>query len=161
MALRKFAPAGSRGTFAADAAKYLKGVTSLPTYEERVKHIDLRIAEFGNRARHSIQTSDVDAVLSKWLAGGLSASTVRNRRTVLLHVWNRLDGPDLPNPVRRAIKPRLAEPEARAISYEQIGRILDAMPSAARAWQGRPETRPARRRHGWRSSPTPACHRAS
>lgn len=137
VALRKQAPAGSRGTFAADAAKYLKGVTSLPTYAERVKHIDLWIAEFGNRARHSIKTPDVDAVLSKWLTAGLSPSTVRNRRTVLLHVWNRLDGPDVPNPVRRSLKPRMAEPEARAISYEQIGRILDAMPDVGQGVAGK------------------------
>jgi integrase len=137
VALRKLAPAGARGTFAADAARYLQGVASMPTYKERAAHVALWIAEFGPRARHTIGTADVDAVLSRWTNAGLSASTVRNRRTVLLHLWNRLDGLDAPNPVRRANKPRMPEPHARALSYAQIAKILAAMPDVGQGVAGK------------------------
>lgn len=135
--LRKRAPGGTRGTFAGDAAKYLQGVSSMPTIAERTAHVGLWIAEFGARARHSITTPDIDAVLSRWLTAGLSASTVRNRRTVLLHLWNRLDGLDAPNPVRRALKPRKPEPEARALSYAQIDAIFAAMPDVGQGVAGK------------------------
>src|SRR5688500_18294193 len=86
VALRKLAPGGTRGTFAADAARYLQGVSSMPTIKERTAHVALWTAEFGPRARHTITTPEIDTVLSRWLSAGSSASTVRNRRTVLLHL---------------------------------------------------------------------------
>jgi integrase len=137
VALRKIAPTATRGTFAADTARYLKAVAAMPTYKEREKHIALWSAEFGQRARYTITTADVDAVLSRWLNQGKSAATVRNRRTALLHLWNRLDGPDAPNPVRRAVKPALPEPQARAISYAQINAILAAMPDLGQGLAGK------------------------
>jgi len=137
VALRKIAPAAERGTFAADAARYLKAVAAMPTLKEREKHIGLRVAEFGNRARYSITTADVDAVLNRWLLAKMSPSTVRNRRTALLHLWNRLDGTDAPNPVRRAMKPAIPEPEARAITYDQINAILKAMPDVGQGIAGK------------------------
>jgi hypothetical protein len=137
VALRKIAPTVTRGTFAADAARYLQSVAAMPTYKEREKHIDLWIAEFGARARHTIATSDIDAVLSRWLNAKLSPSTVRNRRTALMHLWNRLDGPDAQNGVRRALKPALPDAEARAISYEQILAILAAMPNVGQGLAGK------------------------
>jgi integrase len=135
-ALQKVAPTATRGTFAADAARYLDVVRTMPTFRERDAHVQLWIAEFGHRARHSITTTDVDVVLAGWLAAGLQPSTVRNRRTALLHVWNRLDGPDAPNPVRRAVKPEMPEPEARAIPYATIGKILAAMPDVGQGRHG-------------------------
>lgn len=39
-------------------------------------------------------TPEIDAMVSRRLAAKLSPSTVRNRRNVLLHLWNRLDGLD-------------------------------------------------------------------
>jgi integrase len=137
VALRKIAPTATRGTFAADAERYLKAVAAMPTFKEREKHIALWVSEFGPRARYSITTADVDTVLSRWLTEGLAPSTVRNRRTALLHLWNRLDGPDAQNPVRRAIKPALPDPEARALSYAQIAAILEAMPDIGQALPGK------------------------
>lgn len=51
VALRKIAPTATRGTFAADAARYLTAVAAMPTYKEREKRIALWTAEFGGRAR--------------------------------------------------------------------------------------------------------------
>ena len=137
VALRKIAPTAERGTFAKDAERYLRAVAAMPTFKEREKHVTLWTAEFGTRARHSITTADVDTVLSRWLNDGLSASTVRNRRTVLLHLWNRLDGPEAQNPVRRALKPVLPDAEARALTYGQIEAILAAMPDVGQGLRGK------------------------
>jgi hypothetical protein len=47
VALRKIAPRAERGTFAEDAARYLKAVAAMPTFKERQKHIELWVSEFG------------------------------------------------------------------------------------------------------------------
>jgi integrase len=141
-ALRKLAPGSARGTFAADADKYLRAVATMPTFKEREKHIALWTAEFGARARHTIQTVDINVVLSKWLTEGktpLSPSAVRNRRTALLSLFSTLDAgvPGAVNPVRGALLPRLPEPTARALSYAQIDRILAAMPDVGQGLAGK------------------------
>jgi hypothetical protein len=91
-ALRKLRPTVGRGTFAGDVERYLAGRTQMPTYTERVKHLKLWCAEFGPRNRHSIETLEIDTVLSRWLEAGLQLSTVRNRRTALQALWTGLDG---------------------------------------------------------------------
>jgi len=136
VALRKLRPGVTRGTFAADAEQYLQGVAAMPTYKERKKHIELWIAEFGQRARYTITTTEIDAVLSRWLQAGLAASTIRHRRTALLHLWNRLDGKDTANPVRASLNPAEPEPEARAIPYPKIRKLLAALPNVGQAIKG-------------------------
>jgi integrase len=137
VALQKVAPKIGRGSFAADAARYLEGVIAMPTYAERKKHVELWVNEFGSRVRASISTPEIDSVLARWLSEGKSAGTVRHRRAVLLHLFNRLDGPDQPNPVRRAMKPALPEPEDRSVSYPVINRILAAMPDIGQGLAGK------------------------
>jgi integrase len=137
VSLRKIAPTATRGTFAADAERYLKAVAAMPTFKEREKHIALWVGEFGHRARHTIDAADIDAVLNRWLTDGLSPSTVRNRRTAILHLWTKLDGKTALNPVRGSMLPTLAEPEARAISYVRIEKILDAMPDVGQGVAGK------------------------
>ena len=134
-ALRKLRPKIGRGTFAADVERYLGGRTQMPTYKERAAHLALWCAEFGPRNRHTIETLEIDTVLSRWLDTGLQPSTVRNRRTALQALWTGLDGKAAPNPVREALMPVLAQPEARAIPFKTIAKILDAMPDVG---QGRP-----------------------
>jgi integrase len=109
----------------------------MPTFKEREKHIALWSAEFGNRARYTIKSDEISAVLSRWLNAGLEPSTVRNRRTAILHMWNTLDGKNGQNPVREALMPQLPDPEARAISYEQIEAILAAMPEQGQGVKGK------------------------
>lgn len=138
-ALRKLYPGAGRGTFAAHAATYLRAVSTMATFKEREQHINLWIVEFGPRARHSIKTVDVDIVLSRWLADGLSPSAVRNRRTALLSMFSTLDaGQDgVSNPVTASLLPKLPEPIARALSYATIARILDAMPERGQGIRGK------------------------
>jgi len=51
-------------------------------------------------------------------------------------MFNRLDGSDQPNPVRRSFVPREPEPEPRGLSYETVREILDQMPERGQALKG-------------------------
>ena len=136
--LRKAAGPTRRGTFANDAARYLLTVAAMSTFRERRKHIELWIDEFGQRRRHTITTTEIDIVLSRWLGeDGLAASTVKHRRTALLHLWHRLDGRDAGNPVRRSMVPAEPDPEPRGLPYPTVQKILDAMPEQGQAIKGK------------------------
>ena len=141
IALRAAADRATRGTLAADVERYLQTVAHLASYRDRKHDIALWVTEFGHRRRDTITTAEIDAVLSRWLAEGLAASTVRHRRTALYSLWVALDGAEARNPVRAALLPRQPAPEARALSYVTIERILKAMPDigVAPKGQARPE----------------------
>jgi hypothetical protein len=47
----------------------------------------------------------------------------------LPHLWNLLDRVDAQNPVRWALKPALADAEARELACMHIEKILAAMPN--------------------------------
>lgn len=156
------------GTFAADArTKYLPAVRALPGYTERVYHIELWIAQFGDRARATIQPWEIAKVRDRWLTEGpkrvcvawdkdhpkpkgctvgrwtelqvpLSASQVNNRLRALENLWTVLDGRHAYNPVREAGEATEPEPEARAIAYDVIDQILAAMPDRGRGERGKP-----------------------
>jgi integrase len=138
-ALRKLHPSAARGSFAADAEKYLQAVATLKTIKEREYLIGLWTAEFGQRPRHSIKTYEISAVLKRWEAEGLAPSTVRNRRIALLSMFTTLDGEGtgIPNPVVDAYLPDLPEEEARNISYETIENIFAAMPDRGQGIRGK------------------------
>jgi len=109
----------------------------MPTFRERRRHVELWIAEFGHRRRDTITTADIDEVLSGWLIDGLAASTVKHRRTALLHLWHRLDGKDAATPVRRSLVPAEPEPEPRGLPYSLVQDLLDAMPEQGQGVKGR------------------------
>lgn len=136
---------------------YLPAVTALVSYEQRVKDMALWIAEFGDRDRRTIQAIEIRAVRDRWLTVGpkrvqrtvagtrrweaitapLSASSVNHRLRALSNFFTVID-PEAPNPVRRV--PEASEPQAvpRAISYEVIRNVLDAMPDRGRPTKGQP-----------------------
>ena len=112
--------------FAADAARYLKAVAAMPTFKEREKHIALWSAEFGQRARYTITTADVDTVLSRWL----------NRRQVACDRAQPSNGAPAPvEPPRRArrAEPRTAGAEAGASGATSRGR--SATRRSTRSWR--------------------------
>ena len=137
-ALRKLRPKIGRGTFAADVETYVasKTAVSMPTINERKQHLALWVAEFGPRNRHSIETIEINTVLSRWMNAGLAASTVNNRRTALQALWTELDGKAAPNPVDESEKHQEPDIEARALSYATIRKILDAMPNVGQGRKG-------------------------
>ena len=108
----------------------------MPTIKERRQHLALWVAEFGPRNRHTIQTIEINTVLSRWMNAGLAASTVNNRRTALQALWTELDGKAAPNPVDESEKHSEPDLEARALPYATIRKILDAMPDVGQGRKG-------------------------
>lgn len=149
---------GTPGTFRADALRYLLAVQAMTTYTERVRDIGLWVAIFGDRPRHGIQAHEIRTVRDRWLTVGpkrvwqkvngvgqwvdearpLAASTVNHRLRALSNLWTVLDGRHAPNPVREEV-PEVDEPAEvpRALDYQTIRLILDAMSDQGQALKGK------------------------
>lgn len=156
------------GTFEHDARRYLQAVKALTTYTDRAREIALWVHLFGRRDRDTITAADIRAARDHWLieprdgkaAPPVAPGTVNKRLRALSNLWTVLDGPRAPNPVRDV--PEAVEPRdvARALPYETIRAILEAMPDIGRAGKGkkRPKASQAKARlrvlayTGWPSS---------
>jgi integrase len=126
LAQRSRAPVS--GSLSAAITDYLATVTHMPSYADRKRDLETWAATLGgNRPRSAITTQEIDAALSGWLSQGYSPTTVLHRRTALLHLYNRLDGKDVPNPVKRSQRPQEPPPEPRHIPPQAIRRILAAI----------------------------------
>ncbi|MCE5247938.1 tyrosine-type recombinase/integrase [bacterium] len=129
VALRKTVSSPTRGTFAADAARYLRAVKAMAGIDERTKQIEAWVGEIGHRYRDRIASSEIRAVLERWKEEkGWSSSTLNHYRTAVQHLWNVLDGKGEKNPVRGV--PRYREPDAapRGLPWPAVLSILRAMP---------------------------------
>jgi integrase len=127
--LRKLVTSPVRGTFAADAERYLRAVAGMKGIDERAKQIDLWISVFGNRYRERVAAAEIRERLEKWrVEKKWSASTLNHYRTALGHLWSVLDGKGERNPVRSV--PRYREPDAapRGLPCATIRAIFRAMP---------------------------------
>ena len=135
--LRACAPRRSNRDFKTDATRYLSKVRTMVSYRERERNIGLWIAEFGSRRRDSITTEEIALVLQRWEQEGYAASTLNHRRGALMHLWSSLGGKNADNPV--AGIPRYKEPELepRGLSWEEVDRILAAMPERGQPVAGR------------------------
>lgn len=118
-------------SFPKDARTYLEKVTALPTYDERVRHIELWIAVFGHVRRAAITSADIRAQRDRWLLEGLAPHTVNLRLRSLSNVWTVLDGRRAPNPVREVPEAQEADAEPRAMPYWIAERLIDSMPARA------------------------------
>lgn len=114
VALRKRDPDDpAPGTFRADIDRYLAQVRAMPTYPQRVAHLELWADALGaDTVRRAITAGDLRAVLHRWRLT-LSAATCNKRRTALMHLWSVLDGKGASNPVRDVPKFRTADPLPR------------------------------------------------
>lgn len=147
------------GSFAADIEVYLSRVSAMPSLKQRRAHLELWAAELGrDRPRHSITSTEIDAVMQRWLATptnqpdpqqpgrrgrpsaptGVAPATVRKRRTALLSLFVKLDGKAASNPVRGTFNPQGPEPEARGADYATLARVLAAMPDYRDTKKGQP-----------------------
>lgn len=132
-------------TFAEDARAYLKLVTSMPTYDDRVQQIGVWIAHFSRRPRSTITGPMIKAKLEALIAAGATFGTANRYRTALMSLWTTLDGLSARNPVRDVPRYYEGEGEIRALSHGLIYRILAQLqPSNTRtrlrvmAWTGWP-----------------------
>lgn len=127
---RQWKTAGpARGSFAADVADYLTRISALSCYKQFARYLEDWLDALGRtRPRRTITATEIDQTMQQWEADGVQSPTLRKRRTVLMSLWNRLDGKDAPNPLRAARTPPAHKPEARGMPYETIGTIIDALP---------------------------------
>jgi integrase len=132
------------GSFAADARRYLAAVTALPTYKERQREIALWVDVFGTQQRSQIDAADIRMMRDRWLteprdgrkAPPLAPGTVNKRLRALSNLFRVLDGPGGSNPVRSVPEAAEPAPEAKALDYDTIGKILAALPDTDRADKG-------------------------
>lgn len=130
------------GTFDADAHRYLQlpDVQALPTYAERVQHIEAWIAVFATRRRRTIGPLDIEAQKYRWLQSrgddpetgkplpGYAPNSVNKRLRALSNLWTKLDGRRAPNPVLEVRECEEPDAEARGLPYDVIEAILAAIP---------------------------------
>jgi integrase len=128
------------GTFADDAATYLKCVASMTSYRDRERHVNDWVLALGaHRPRHTITTVEIRAALEGWKKMGphgrpLSPQSIRHRRNALSNLFLVLDGPEAPNPVRPIKTPQPPPNAVREVPPDAAFAILDTMqPSASRA----------------------------
>jgi site-specific recombinase XerD len=117
-----------RGTFEADATRYLAQVTALVSYRDRVNDITRWVELFRGRRRRTITSAEIRGQRDAWLTAGVAGSTVNHRLYALSNLWTVLDGRRAPNPVREVPDAPVADPEPRAVPYSLVRRILAALP---------------------------------
>lgn len=133
------------GTFEADAKRYLISVKALPTIKDRKREIALWVAIFGRRRRDDITSADIRAQRDLWMTSGRSAldgrppadNTINKRLRALSNLWTVLDGPKAPNPVRDVPEIEEDTPRPRALDFETIAKVIDAMPDVGQAKKGK------------------------
>jgi integrase len=156
--LRLTSPRATKGTFAADAKRYLSLVTTMPSFKMRKRDIGLWIGVFGTRARSSITRADIRAQRDRWhregpkrvwrkhsdrhgggwvdVPGPLAASTVNHRLRALANLYTVLDGRHAPNPARDVPEIEEEEGEDRSLPYTLIEMIIAAMPDRSQGKKG-------------------------
>ncbi len=157
------APAG----FASDVrARYLPAVAAMPTIAQRTRHMELWIAEFGDRPRNEIEPWEIRRVRDRWLTVGprrvcvpwpadekppgrsvagkwidieapLSASQVNSRLRALENFYSVMNGRHGKNPAREAGEAVERDTIPRALGYDVIEAILAAMPDRGPGLKGK------------------------
>ncbi len=138
VALRVAVPRRPRGNLKTDAARYLEGVTAMPSFRERERNIGFWVEEFGERRRDSIGTDEIARILQRWERDGYAASTLNHRRGALMHLWRTLDGKKAANPVADIPRYREPRPEPRGLSWDEVDGILAVMPDRGQPRAGKP-----------------------
>jgi site-specific recombinase XerC len=132
--LRKKKPKVEAGTLGAWIREYLKGVTSMPSYEGRRADAEAWILDFGDRDPRSITRVELQQQMTAWRAAKVAGSTLNHRKTALKAVYALHLDEDDPNPVAKVSRFPEADIEPRAIAFEVIDEILATMvPSKTRA----------------------------
>lgn len=135
-------------TLAEDISHYLSQVQTMPTLRDRRDDLNRWLEVFGpERDRRTIAAGEIRAQLERWRTDGYAASTCNHRRTALMHLWTVLDGRTAPNPARDVPRYPSEVGPPRALSFQAITLLLDAMPPSqtkARltlmAWTGLPHS---------------------
>lgn len=128
--LRKKRPKATTGTLAADVRDYLKGKTSMASFEARRADAEAWLPTFGERDRLSISKNDLEQQMNAWHEAGVAGSTINHRKTALSAVYQEFNDEDDPNPAKGLKRYPEADVQPRAIAPEIIREIIDAMPAS-------------------------------
>lgn len=132
LALQQAIPESTGPRFEADAALYLDAVTSMPSYTDRVYHIQQWAEVFRGRDKATIAPLEIRTQLERWRRT-LAASSCNKRRTALMSFYTKLNGRSGYNPVRD-VEPYPEETEIRSVHPYTVLRVLSFMrPSQTRA----------------------------
>jgi integrase len=128
-------------SFADDVQTYLAlpAVLKKRSLNQITAHLELWLKALGrDRARSTITTEEVDAILYGWLEAGLTNGTVRKRRTTLRSFFVRMNGTQSRrlNPVQAAVNPKEPAAEDRSIDFLIIAKALATMPVRQSAPRG-------------------------
>jgi integrase len=157
--LQLTAPRATKGTFAADAKRYLEIVKAMPSFKMRKRDILLWVAIFGVRSRASITRGEIRQWRDEWHARGpkrvyrkhtdkyggewvdieapLAPSTVNHRLRALANLWTELDGRHAPNPAREVEDLDEGDGEAYGLPYDVIEAVIAEMPDRGRPEKGK------------------------
>lgn len=137
--LQRRQPKAPRGTFEADAAKYLKLVKHLASWKARNVEVQAWVREFGETPRSRLRTAHVLQARVDWLEAKKSPKTINNRVQTLRHLYKTLDGRDVETPcdevtpLPTAKTPaivvtdeKVREVDATLAGFESVNRLLDA-----------------------------------
>ena len=120
---------GGPGTLDGDIEEHLAARQNEPTFRDRKRILKLWSTELGgDRPRSSIERKEIELIVSRWLERGLSPGTIEVRLSTLQALWNWIEGPEGPNPVRAVRRPRRDPVQARGLAPDQVQALLEALP---------------------------------
>lgn len=134
----KHATPTESGSFAADVVAYLAipDVAAEAGIKDKRAHLNLWATELGrDRARATITRDEVEAVLQRWLRQ-FAEATVYHRRSSLLSLYTRLDGPGAANVVKLTTKPKAWTMLDHSVPFALLNQIVDAMGDDRRMGKG-------------------------
>jgi site-specific recombinase XerC len=126
--LRKKAPKATTGTLRQWTRDYLKGKTSMPSFEARRADAEAWLPAFGDREPSSLTKNELQQQMNTWHEAGVAGSTLNHRKTALAAVLAEFLDEDDRNPAKLIKRYPEADIEPRAIAPAIIDEILKAMP---------------------------------
>lgn len=119
----------ARGTFAGDVSAYLLRKQAMPTYAQRVRHMQWWVEQLGGgRPSASLEAHDIAVALQRLLVAEHNPATVKLIRSALSNFFTTMWGKAGANPVRDVPVPKQAPPQIRSVPYATIRALLTAGP---------------------------------
>ncbi len=139
----------TRGTLAADAARYLKQIAGRPGFKADQSHLRAWLDRLGPRLRAKIKAGDVRLALAEWRTSGrniggrgktiryatgqpASEKTLQQRWRVLKHLYKTLDGPKAKTPCDDVERPKPGAATPVGVDVEIVQRVADRLRKRAK-----------------------------
>jgi integrase len=116
-----------RGTLAGDVLTYLNSLPKGRAKDNTRWDLAAWVRELGSLPRSKLSVSDLRAVVNGWIEARVPASTINHRRRALAQLWDRLDGEDAPNPVRKIKRAKEVLGEPTAYPMSALTAAIDGM----------------------------------